>query len=282
MKLASFVTDERASWGVVEGDGVRDTGAVLAGRYPDLKSVLAEGAYEAVRDAIQSAKLLNIDRFRWAPVIPNPAKILCVGHNYESHRQETGRAKTGHPSIFTRFADSQIGHDQPLVRPTVSTQLDYEGELAVVIGRGGRAIAEEDALQHVAGYACYMDASVRDWQWHTQQFTPGKTFPGTGGFGPWLVTADEIPDPQVLSVTTRLNGAVMQSQPTSEMLFPVARIIAYVSAFTPLSAGDVIVSGTPGGVGAKRQPPVWMAPGDVVEVDIPGVGLLRHAVVDEA
>lgn len=282
MKLASFVTGKRSSWGVADGDGIRDVGAVLADVYPDLNAVLAAQALREVRAAVDTAPRLALSEVTFAPVVGRPNKILCVGHNYESHRQETGRAKVDHPSIFVRFADSQVGHGQPLVRPQVSTQLDYEGELAVVIGRPGRAISEQEALNHVAGYACYMDGSVRDWQWHTQQFTAGKTFPGTGGFGPWLVTAEEIPDPQALSVTTRLNGQVMQSQPTSEMIFPVATLIAYISTFTPLAPGDVIVTGTPGGVGAKRQPPVWMRPGDVVEVEIPGVGLLQHSIIDES
>ncbi|MBU6206741.1 MAG: fumarylacetoacetate hydrolase family protein [Alphaproteobacteria bacterium] len=277
MKLVSYNDEGRPGWGMVDGTHVCD----LSHRWPDLKAALCESV-SSIADAAKSGVLIDLDRIIYAPVIPNPGKIMCVGHNYESHRIETGREKTEHPSIFTRFADSQVGHMQPIIRPNASTMLDYEGELAVVIGQGGRNIAAADALAHVAGYACYNDASVRDWQWHTKQFTPGKNFPGTGAFGPWLVTSDEIPDPQALSVTTTLNGTVMQSQPTSEMIFPVAEIIAYVSAFTPLSAGDVIVTGTPGGVGAKRQPPVWMQPGDVVEIAIPGIGTLQNTVTAEA
>jgi 2-keto-4-pentenoate hydratase/2-oxohepta-3-ene-1,7-dioic acid hydratase in catechol pathway len=282
MKLVSFTAHGRASYGIVEGDQVHDVGAVLADRYPDLKALIAAGAVADAAEAIAASAHYALADIDLLPVIPNPGKIFCVGHNYETHRQETGRDKTEHPSIFTRFADSQTAHGQPIVRPAVSTMLDFEGELAVVIGTGGRAIAAADALRHVAGYACYNDASVRDWQWHTRQFTPGKNFPNTGSFGPWLVTADEIPDPSLLSVTTRLNGEVVQSQPTADMLFPIPTIIEYLSAFTPLSPGDVIVSGTPGGVGAKRQPPLWMKEGDVVEVDIPGVGLLVNIVEAEA
>ncbi|KQM20801.1 fumarylacetoacetate hydrolase family protein [Novosphingobium sp. Leaf2] len=281
MKWTSYIADGRASYGFLDGEEIVDAGAVLSDRHPDLKSLievgsLIEAAYEAknaARIALADAQLL--------PVIPNPGKIFCVGHNYESHRQETGRDKTEFPSIFTRFADSQIGHGSPLILPKVSTMFDFEGELAIVIGEGGRAISEGDALSHVAGYACYNDASVRDWQWHTRQFTPGKNFPGTGAFGPWLVTADEIPDPTTLSVTTRVNGETLQSQPTSDMIFPIPTIIAYVSAFTPLSPGDVIATGTPGGVGAKRQPPRWLMAGDVVEIDITGVGLLVNKVENE-
>lgn len=282
MKFASYAAAGRASYGLVEGEEVVDVGAVLAAEYPDLRAVVAAGVYGAAQDAVARAERLSLSDIVFAPVIPNPAKIFCVGHNYETHRQETGRAKTDYPSIFTRFADSQIGHGQAITLPKVSTMLDFEGELAVVIGKGGRSIPVADALSHVAGYGCYNDASVRDWQWHTQQFTPGKNFPGTGAFGPWLVTADEVGDPAALSVTTRVNGQVVQFQPTADMIFPVATLIAYISTFTPLSPGDVIVSGTPGGVGAKRQPPLWLKDGDVVEVDIPGVGLLVNQVRAEA
>ena len=282
MKWMSFEANGRVSYGIVDGDTVRDVGARLGSRFPDLKALIAGHAMDEGKDAAADAERVALSDVDFLPVIPNPGKILCVGHNYESHRQETGRSKTGHPSIFTRFADSQTGHDAPILLPGASTMLDFEGELAVVIGRGGRAISEEDALAHIAGYACYDDASIRDWQWHTQQFTPGKNFPQTGGFGPWLVTADEIPDPSLLSVTTRVNGEVVQSQPTADMIFPIPTIIAYVSGFTPLSPGDVIVTGTPGGVGAKRQPPRWLADGDVVEIDIPGVGLLVNRVQAEA
>lgn len=282
MKLASVVISSRRTWGIIEGEAFVDIGRVLRERYADLRSAVADSSLDDLRRAADSAERLSISELTFAPVIPQPGKILCVGHNYDSHRIETGRDKTEHPSIFTRFSDSQVGHRQPIVRPRHSTMLDYEGELALVIGRAGRAIDEADALSHVAGYSCYNDASLRDWQWHTKQFTPGKNFPGTGAFGPWLVTADEVADPRALSVTTRLNGTVMQSQPTSDMIFSIETIIAYVSAFTPLSPGDVIVTGTPGGVGAKRQPPVWMKPGDTVEVDIPGIGLLLNTVSDEA
>ncbi|MBB4199887.1 5-oxopent-3-ene-1,2,5-tricarboxylate decarboxylase [Rhodoblastus sphagnicola] len=278
MKLASFIVADRSSFGLVENDEIADVGALLKDRYADLKALIADGGFAEAAARAPEAKRISLSDAVLLPVIPNPGKIFCVGHNYESHRQETGRAKTEHPSIFLRFADSQTGHGQKLLRPAVSTMFDFEGELAVVIGQGGRAIAPERALDHVAGYACYNDASVRDWQWHTHQFTPGKNFPGTGAFGPWLVTADEVGDPAQLSVTTRLNGEVVQSQPTAEMIFPIPAIIAYVSQFTPLSPGDVIVTGTPGGVGAKRQPPLWLKDGDRIEVEIPKVGLLVNTV----
>jgi len=275
VRFASFRRpDGTPSFGRVEGDVVID----LGGAHADLRSAIAAGALASLtgdgpRHALADVALL--------PVVPNPSKVLCVGHNYESHRQETGRAKVDHPSIFTRFADTLVGAGQPIVRPHVSTSLDFEGELAVIVGRGGRAIAEERALDHVAGYACFNDASVRDWQWHTSQFTPGKNFPGTGALGPWLVTPDEAGDLAEVRVATRLNGAVVQDQPIGDMIFPVARIVAYVSSFTPLSPGDVIATGTPGGVGAKRQPPLWMKPGDRVEVSIGPLGTLSNPVVAE-
>jgi len=264
------------SFGRIDGDAVIDLGG-SGDATLDLKTALADaalGRLEAgTRHTLRDLTLL--------PVIPNPTKVLCVGHNYESHRQETGRPKSEHPSIFTRFADTLVAHGQPIVRPRVSTHLDFEGELAIVIGRTGRAIVESRALEHVAGYACFNDASVRDWQWHTNQFTPGKNFPATGGFGPWLVTPDEAGDLSAVHVTTRLNGQVVQDQPIGDMIFPIPRIVAYVSAFTTLSPGDVIATGTPGGVGAKRTPPLWMKAGDKVEVDIGPVGLLTNRIIDE-
>jgi 2-keto-4-pentenoate hydratase/2-oxohepta-3-ene-1,7-dioic acid hydratase in catechol pathway len=237
---------------------------------------MADGALARFADA--AGERIARDAIRLLPVIPDPGKILCVGHNYEDHRQETGRAKVDNPSIFTRFADTLVAAGQPILRPAVSTSLDYEAELAVIIGAGGRAIAEEDAMRHVAGYACFNDASVRDWQWHTGQFTPGKNFPGTAPFGPELVTPDEIADLASIAVVSRLNGAVMQQATVADMIFSIPRIIAYISTFTPLAPGDVIATGTPGGVGAKRQPPVWMAPGDTIEVEVSGVGLLQNPI----
>ena len=278
MKLASYQWDGTDAFGVVVGDCVSD----LSARWPTLRVALREAGVAALAAAHVAAPQRPLAAVRFAPVIPDAGKILCVGHNYESHRVETGRTKTGHPAIFNRYADSQIGHACGLVLPRVSSMLDYEGELAVVIGKAGRAIAAADALQHVAGYTCFNDASVRDWQWHTHQFLPGKNFPGTGACGPWMVTADEIPDPSVLHVCTRLNGQQMQSAPTADMLFPIPTLIAYISTFTPLSIGDLIVTGTPGGGGAKREPPIWMKAGDVVEVEIPGIGILVNPVVQEA
>ena len=184
------------------------------------------------------------------------------------------------PTIFTRFPNTQIGHLQSLVKPKFSQKFDYEGELAVIIGQGGRYIPEKDALNHIAGYTCFNDGSIRDWQRHTSQFTPGKNFPGTGPLGPYLVTTDEIRDYKSLPIETRLNGVIMQKASLSDLIFPIPKLINYISSFTNLCSGDVIVTGTPGGVGDKRNPPVYMKPGDVVEVDIGPVGVLKNFVIE--
>ena len=278
MRLTSFERAGKQSYGAVVGDGIVD----LSDRAADLRALLAADAVESLRDDLKGVQPdFGLDAVTFLPVIPNPDKILCVGLNYESHRAETGRPATEHPAIFSRFADTQVGHRQPILRPRVSSQLDYEGELAVIIGRAGRYIPEAEALGHIAGYACYNDVTVRDWQRHTPQFTPGKNFPATGAFGPWMVTADEVGDPRALQLTTRLNGKVVQQARLGEMIFPLERLVAYVSSFTPLRAGDVICTGTPGGVGFKRQPPLFMAPGDLVEVELSGIGLLANRVQDE-
>ena len=281
MKLATFKREGRAGWGVVVADGIADTGTALAGRYDGIRAVLAADALGEVAAAVADAPRIATDEVEWLPVLADPGKILCIGLNYETHRQETGREATGHPAVFTRFADTQIGHDAPIIRPHVSTALDYEGELAVVIGRGGRYIARDEAMAHVAGYACYNDATLRDWQRHTIQFTPGKNFPGTGGFGPVLVTADEIADYRSLRIETRVNGETVQSAGLDQLIFDIPTLIEYCSSFTPLAPGDVIATGTPGGVGFKREPQLFLKPGDTVEVDIPGVGLLSNGVADE-
>jgi 2-keto-4-pentenoate hydratase/2-oxohepta-3-ene-1,7-dioic acid hydratase in catechol pathway len=281
MKLATFSLDGNTTWGMVTEDSVLDCGASLRAKYPSLKSLIAANAYAEAAVAATTARKYPLGAVNWLPVIPDPAKILCIGLNYETHRLETGRKEAQHPAVFTRYADTQLGHDCAIVRPFVSTRLDYEGELAVVIGRHGRHISRDSAMAYIAGYACYNDASVRDWQRHTIQFTPGKNFPATGPFGPWLVTADEIPDYRRLKIETRLNGAVVQSAGLDQLIFPIPVLIEYVSTFTALAPGDVIVTGTPGGVGDKREPPLYMKAGDQVEVEIAGVGLLRNSIVDE-
>jgi len=278
MKVVSFIANGKPSYGTVGASGrVTDAGAALGGRYPDLVAVLRAGALAELA-AAKGPDLGPVDQLTLLPVVPNPGKILCIGVNYDDHRREMGREPPGHPTVFVRFPESQMGHGQPMLRPAESEKFDYEGELAVIIGREGFKVAEKDALSLIAGYSCYMDGSVRDWQNHTSQFTPGKNFPGSGGFGPWMVTADEIADPQALTLETRLNGQSVQKSGTDLMTFNIRKIIAYITTWLPLKPGDVIATGTPGGVGAKRTPPLWMKAGDVVEVEISGVGLLRHPV----
>ncbi len=277
MKLASFEISGRPAWGLIEGNYAIEMGGI----FPDLRAFIAAGQPSDIEAAKADAPRHDLTAIRWLPVIPNPDKIICVGVNYESHRRETGRSEVENPTIFVRFFNSQIGHLENILRPRVSTQLDYEGELAVVIGRGGRYISRENAWDHIAGYACYNDATLRDWQRHTQQFTPGKNFPATGGFGPWLVTPDEVASLDAQKITTRLNGQIVQEAGLDQMIFDVPRIIEYCSAFTHLEPGDVIATGTPGGVGFKRDPQLFMKPGDTVEVSITSVGVLTNGVADE-
>ncbi len=282
MKLASFQFDGQADYGIVGDSGVVSLGRRMGRRAPTLRALLESGNLAEAATFMHERADHALAGLTLLPVIPDPDKIICVGLNYHDHIAETGRTVTEKPVLFPRFAGSQVGHLQPLVRPKVSADFDYEGELAVIIGRTGRHISPERALEHVAGYACYNDGSVRDWQRHTSQFLPGKTFAGTGGFGPYLVTADEIPDPSQLTLETRLNGQVVQHTTTDLMITTIPALIAYVSTILPLLPGDVLVTGTPGGVGAKRTPPLWMKPGDMVEVEISGVGCLRNTIVDEA
>ncbi|SAL57933.1 5-oxopent-3-ene-1,2,5-tricarboxylate decarboxylase [Caballeronia choica] len=283
MKFISFLREGRATYGFVDGDTVIDLAPFAAKAGATLKAALERGALkEAAQWAQTDGVRIALADVELLPVIPDPGKILCVGINYLSHVKETGREIPKHPMIFTRWADSQTPHGGPIVRPAVSEKLDFEGELAVIIGRTARHVSRGDALDFVAGYACYNDGSVRDWQKHTIQFIPGKNFPSTGGFGPCLVTADEVGDPSGLALTTRLNGAVVQQANTDDLIFSVAHLIEYCSTFTELHAGDVIITGTTGGAGAFREPPLWMKAGDVVEVEISKLGVLRNVVVDEA
>ena len=279
MKWLSFLRNGKSSYGLLDGDNVLDIGAAHPDHFPDLKTFLGNGApIDAARNAAPRVPLAAIE---FLPVIPNPSKIICIGLNYEDHRLETGRSPKDHPTIFTRFADTQTGHLQPILLVPESSEADYEGELAVVIGKWARRVPKERALDCVAGYSCYDDVSIRDWQRHTSQFIPGKNFPRTGPFGPWLVTKDEIPNPNALSLTTRLNGNVVQQASTSQMIFPVPELIAYITSFTALGPGDVIVTGTPSGVGFTRKPPLFLKPGDTVEVEISGIGTLRNPVIAE-
>ena len=282
MKFATFKTSQGQSWGAADGDSIADLGAILGKELPDLKSALAAGALSSAGSYVSKALRHALSDIKWLPVIPNPDKIFCIGLNYQTHVQETGRAETSYPSIFVRYANSQTSHGANLLRPRVSTDLDFEGELAVIIGTAGRYISQANALSHIGGYACYNDGSLRDWQRHTHQFTPGKNFPQTGAFGPWLVTPDEVGVVDKLRLQTRVNGQIMQEAHIDQLIFKIPRLIEYCSTFTRLEPGDVIVTGTPGGVGFKRQPPMYLKPGDVVEVEIDKVGLLRNGITDDA
>jgi 2-keto-4-pentenoate hydratase/2-oxohepta-3-ene-1,7-dioic acid hydratase in catechol pathway len=244
--------------------------------------LLTGNALVEASQATRAIATIAASEVLWRPVIPNPDKILCVGLNFLEHIREVGKKVEDYPLIFLRLTSTQVGHLQPIIRPKASDNLDYEGELAVIIGKSGRHISKEDALHHVAGYSIYNDASVRDWQRHTAQYTPGKNFPSTGGFGPWMVTADEIADPTQLHLTTRLNGDVVQDSGLDDLRFSISEIISYMSIFTELVPGDVIITGTPKGVGAARKPPLWMKPGDTVEVEISSIGTLRNPIVQEA
>jgi len=278
MKLLSFVADGKECFGAVSGDGVVTLNDKIG--QPNLRAALAAGALDAMRKAVKTAmpdrKLADI---KFLPVIPRPEKILCAGINYRSHAAETGRELPQQPSMFVRFADTLVGHDGALIRPKVSDHFDYEGELALIIGKPARHVAPERALDHVAGYTCFVDGSVRDFQKFS--VTSGKNFPGTGPLGPCLVTADEIPDPSKLTLTTRLNGVQVQHAPTDQLIYSVPQIVAFCSDFTALAPGDVIATGTPEGVGMRRTPPLWMKPGDTLEVEITGIGVLRAHVVEE-
>jgi 2-keto-4-pentenoate hydratase/2-oxohepta-3-ene-1,7-dioic acid hydratase in catechol pathway len=280
MRLSSFLHSGRAAYGVVVDQGIVDLSERIAGA-STLRDFLALTPTPNVDQIVAAGGAIPLADIVFEPVIPSPDKIICVGLNYNDHVTETNRTITEYPVLFARFAGSQIGHDRPLIRPKVSHQFDYEAELAVVIGRGGRDISEADALDHIGGYTCYNDASVRDWQRHTTQFLPGKTFAGTGAMGPWLVTPDEVGDPASLDIEMRLNGRVMQKANTSQLIHSIPSLIHYLSMILPLLPGDVIVTGTPGGVGARRNPQVWMKPGDVAEVEISRIGTLVNRVAAE-
>jgi 2-keto-4-pentenoate hydratase/2-oxohepta-3-ene-1,7-dioic acid hydratase in catechol pathway len=279
MKLISFLRDGQPGFGCVTDKGVVDLGRLMAGEASDLKQLLDRDLVPAAKQHVQdAASHVSMNDLALLPVVPSPGKILCVGLNYHDHVLETGRAVTTHPAIFTRTPESQAAHGEDLLIPAESSQLDFEGEIALVIGKRGRRIARDRAHEHVAGYACYNDGSVRDWQATTTQWTAGKNFPRTGAFGPWMVTSDEIPFGTELELVTRVNGKEMQRASTAQLIHGLADLISHVSTFTTLEPGDVIVTGTPGGVGFKRKPAVFLQAGDVVEVEVSGIGTLRNAI----
>lgn len=280
MKFASFEVNGRQTYGTLAGDSIVEAGENLRAQFADLRSVIgAEALSTVAQDA--SGQRYALQDITFLPLIPKPDKIICVGVNYRPHIEEMGRQIPDYPVLFVRFPGSLVGHGQNILRPQVSEQYDYEGELAIVIGKRARHVSRQDALNYIAGYCCFMDGSVRDWQKHTMQFTAGKNFANSGAIGPWLVSRDEVPVPSALKLTTRVNRQVMQEGSLDELLFDIPHLIEYCSTFTELLPGDVIATGTPGGVGAARTPPQWLKPGDLVEVDIDGVGRLENTVKDE-
>ncbi|WP_329254656.1 fumarylacetoacetate hydrolase family protein [Actinoallomurus sp. NBC_01490] len=278
---ASFTAaDGTPTWGVIIDGTAYDLGPTGLGLAAGLKDAVARGVFGTVRDHAAAPARPEAE-ITFLPAVTDPGKIICIGVNYRTHQQETGRTEQKAPTVFTRFADTQIGHLAPAVYPAASTRFDYEGELALVIGRDAFHVAETDAYDYVAGYAAYNDFTARDWQRVTSQWIPGKNFPGTGAFGPYLVPAADLGPVSDLKLETRVNGAVRQSASVADLYFPIPELIAYVTGFTRLAAGDVIVTGTPGGVGMFMDPPGLLSPGDVVEVEITGLGVLRNRIVSE-
>ena len=279
MRFVSYLQQGIYSWGALEGDKIFDLSNVAS----SLMSAIASSSLPQSSDDIEKDGLnLALSDITLLPPIPEPRRIICIGQNYAAHRDEMGGASTSSPLIFTRFPSSIVGHNEVLIKPPESEQFDFEGELAVIIGSTGRRIAPENALSHIAGYSCFMDGSIRDYQIHTTQYIPGKNFEQSGSFGPWMLSADEIPNPNSgLSLQTRLNGELVQETTTDLMIFDIPTVIAYLSTFTTLEPGDVIASGTPGGVGYKRKPQLFMKPGDKIEVKIENVATLTNSIIAE-
>lgn len=276
MRILRFRDRGREATGLIGHDG----GVVdLSRRWPefdDLARALEAGARSRLASAASQPADLGLEEVQLLPPLAPAARLFCVGINYRSHAAETARQETAHPSVFIRTLDSMVGHGELLEMPSCSEQFDYEGELAVVVGRGGRSIPQAQAMQTVAGYTCFNDGSVRDFQKHS--VTAGKNFDRSGACGPWITTADELADPGALELSTWLNGTEVQHSTTNLLIHSIPALVAYVSRFAALRCGDLIATGTPAGVGARRDPPLWMKPGDLVEVRIGGIGSLRNAV----
>jgi len=276
MRLVSFRHADASKFGALVDGGIVDFSA----RWPSLRDALAAKALPSLAAGMKTAKPdIPLDAVELLPAIPNPDKILCIGLNYASHVGEVGRQLPTVPSVFSRLHNTLVPHGGNIIRPSASTNFDFEGELAVIIGERCRHVPRARALSVIAGYSCFLDVSVRDFQKHS--VTAGKNFPATGPLGPWMVTTDILPDPQKLTLVTRLNGAEVQRDTTDHMIFDVATIIEYLSTVTWLEPGDVIATGTPDGVGLGRKPPLWMKGGDKLEVEISGIGALQVNVVDE-
>jgi acylpyruvate hydrolase len=270
-----IAADEGSGW-----HGLTQRDRKFPGTLPEL---IAQGTdLLRIGTGLAQSPAIDLNAVKLLPPVPAPPKILCVGLNYDDHLAESGLKKPEYPEIFARFATSLIAHQDPIRRPRESTALDYEAELAVVIGKPGRRISQNQALEHVAGYSMFNDATIRDFQLRTPQWTMGKNFDSTGSFGPWLVTPDAVPPgARGLRIQGRLNGRVMQDARTDQLIFSVEALIELISVGISLERGDVIITGTPGGVGAARKPPVFMKPGDVFEVEIERLGLLTNTVQDD-
>jgi 2-keto-4-pentenoate hydratase/2-oxohepta-3-ene-1,7-dioic acid hydratase in catechol pathway len=277
VKLANVCIDGRPTVAAVLPEGLFDLGRRLPG-LSGMKDIVTPDGLAAARRILGERPDHAIGAATFLPVVDNPARIFCVGMNYADKRVEFAETNPA-PTLFLRLPHSQTGHGRAVIRPAPTREFDYEGELAVIIGRPGFRVAAEAALDHVVGYSCYMDGSVRDWQ-HTW-YTAGKNWRETGAFGPWLVTADEIPDPHALKIATWLNGRQVQGDSTANMIHRIPDLIAYISTFSPLEPGDVIITGSPGGVGKKRTPPLFLKDGDLIEVEIEGIGRLSNRIADE-
>ena len=284
MKFLNFRQGEQSGLAVADGQGFRGLMTTDAGFPGTLHSLLAQGAQALAQaaDALRKGPAIDLAKITYLPPVESPGRIWCIGLNYADHSVESGFAIPTYPAIFSRFSSSMVGHDAPILRPKVSTQLDYEGELVAIIGKAGRYIAKDRALEHVAGYSICNDASIRDYQFKSAQWTIGKNFDNTGPFGPVFVTSDELPPgASGLKIQTRLNGVVVQDASTSSLIFDVATLVSQLSEAVCLQPGDVIVTGTPSGVGLARKPPLWMKHGDICEVEIERIGILRSPVVDD-
>jgi 2-keto-4-pentenoate hydratase/2-oxohepta-3-ene-1,7-dioic acid hydratase in catechol pathway len=280
MKLASYAINGRETYGILVKDALIDVGAAAGGRFATLTDAL--GDPEALATLATRPPDHALGSVTLLPPIPRSPRIICIGLNYKSHIAETGRETPEYPMLFSRYPDSLVGTDAPLIRPHDSGKFDFEGELAFVIGRSGRTIPESQAMRHVAGYSCFNDGSIRDFQRHTSQFLPGKNFYHSGSFGPWITTVDEVPDIGAQTIETVLNGATVQSGKLDDLLFGIEELIAYISRIWPVQPGDVVATGTPGGVGMARKPPLWMQPGDRISIAISGVGVLSNPVEQQA
>ena len=283
MKIVRFKINGRDSYGVVSGNGVIDVGARLSGTYPDVVDILRQNALHKVAE-FSAGRIPDhpLDTIEFLPPVRGANAVLAVGRNYGSAYEDMGTRFPGHPSIFMRRYEAQAGHLQPLVRPKASHLFDGEAELALIIGKGGRHIPEDRAFDHIAGYSVFNDGTVVDWGDHTaRNVTPGKNFFASGAFGPWMVTADEIADPTNLIIEHRIDGERVQHGSTSEMIFSIGAILAYLSAFAVLEPGDVITTGSPGGIRPRRDKGIYYTPGQRIEMEITGIGTLINGVIDE-